>query len=298
MDRKNKEKQALDDLVAEASALLSQTEAGLAHLADKAFAAYEQLQATAENGDGAANEPVAQRIQYIGQQFTSLSQLSSKLGMTKASLFRLMATFESHGYVERGEGSSEYKLGLAAFEVGQKLLSRMTLLHKARPVMAQLVRQCNETVYLVVQRDDDALFMEMVDNDQKVKVVSLNGRRFPLQGCAAGKTLLAFDEQDNKLRTEQQPELTEELKLCREQGYSIDKDGIGEGSTCIAVPIINAEERICGSLAIVGPSFRMDESRINNQLLPAIKAAGEMASARLGYIGFGLKNKQPAAKTS
>ena len=68
----------------------------------------------------------------------SLSQLSQRLGMTKASLFRLMATFESHGYVERKNESGEYKLGLAAFEVGQKLLSRMTLLHKARPAMAQL----------------------------------------------------------------------------------------------------------------------------------------------------------------
>lgn len=228
----------------------------------------------------------------------SLSQLSSKLGMTKASLFRLMATFESHGYVERSQGSSEYKLGLAAFEVGQKLLSRMTLLHKARPVMGQLVRQCNETVYLVVQRDDDALFLEMVDNDQKVKVVSLNGRRFPLNSCAAGKTLLAFDETTNKSRTEQQPQLLEELKSCREQGFSLDRDGIGEGSTCLAVPLFNAEGQTCGSLAMVGPSFRMDENKINSQLLPAVKAAGEMTSARLGHIGFGLKNKQPKATIS
>lgn len=224
----------------------------------------------------------------------SLSQLSSKLGMTKASLFRLMATFESHGYVERGQGSSEYKLGMAAFEVGQKLLSRMTILRKARPVMGQLVRQCNETIYLVVQRDDDALFLEMADNDQKVKVVPLNGRRFPLISCAAGRVMLAFDETTNKARIDQQPKLHEELKYCREQGFSIDRDGIGEGSTCIAVPLFDSEGKPCGSLAMVGPSFRMDEEKINNQLLPAIKAAGEMTSARLGHIGFGLKNA-PAA---
>ncbi|NOY14386.1 MAG: IclR family transcriptional regulator [Deltaproteobacteria bacterium] len=227
----------------------------------------------------------------------SLSQLSQKLGMTKASLFRLMATFESHGYVERGQGSSEYKLGLAAFEVGQKLLSRMTLLHKTKPVMGQLARQCNETVYLVVQRDDDALFMEMVDNDQKVKVVPLNGRRFPLSRCAAGKVLLAFDENNNE-RNQQLPHLQEELKRCREQGFSLDRDGIGEGSTCIAVPLFDTDGRPCGSLAMVGPTFRMDAERVKKQLLPAIKAAGEMTSARLGYIGFGLKNNEPEPTTN
>lgn len=227
----------------------------------------------------------------------SLSQLSAKLGMTKASLFRLMATFESHGYVERNQGSSEYKLGLAAFEVGQKLLARMTILHKARPVMRQLVRQCNETVYLVVQRDDDALFLEMADNDQKVKVVPLNGRRFPLISCAAGKTLLAFDEATNKARTKRQPQLQDELKNCRKHGYSMDRDGIGEGSTCIAVPIFDADEKSSGSLAMVGPSFRMDDERINKEILPAIKAAGEMASARLGYIAFGPKKRLPETET-
>lgn len=219
----------------------------------------------------------------------SLSQLSQKLGMTKASLFRLMATFESHGYVERTQGSSDYKLGLAAFEVGQKLLSRMTLLHKAKPAMGQLVRQCNETVYLVVQRDNDALFLEMADNDQKVQVVSLNGRRFPLSECAAGKVLLAFNEDTNKELVEQQQQ--EELACCRELGFSIDTDGIGEGSTCIAVPLFNADANLCGSLAMVGPSFRMDEERIKKQLLPALKAAGEITSAKMGHIGFGFKNK-------
>ena len=228
----------------------------------------------------------------------SLSQLSQKLGMTKASLFRLMATFESHGYVQREQSSSEYKLGMAAFEVGQKLLSRMTLLQKARPVMAQLARQCNETAYLVVKRDNDALFLDMADNDQKVKVVPLNGRRFPLSTCAAGKTLLAFNVNSNQAQTAHQPQLEEELASCRERGFCLDKDGIGEGSTCIAVPVFSAEGQLCGSLAMVGPSFRMDDERIKQQLLPAIKAAGEMTSAKLGYIGFGLKNQAPKLATT
>jgi DNA-binding IclR family transcriptional regulator len=228
----------------------------------------------------------------------SLSQLSARLGMTKASLFRLMATFESHGYVERSQGSSDYKLGMAAFEVGQKLLSRMTLLHKARPVMSQLVRQCNETVYLVVQRDNDALFLEMADNDQKVKVVSLNGRRFPLDSCAAGKILLAFNDATNKTLTDQQPQLQAEIKQCLAQGFSLDRNGIGEGSTCIAVPLFNAEGDSCGSLAMVGPSFRMDNERINKQLLPAVKAAGEMTSARLGHIALNFKSKPPEVVAS
>jgi len=220
-----------------------------------------------------------------GGEQCSLSKLSQRLDMTKASLFRLMATFENHGYVERSQRSGEYQLGLAAFEVGQKLLSKMTLLKKSRPIMAQLARQCNETVYLVVQRNQEALFMEMVDNDQKVKVIPLTSQRFSLEGCASGRIFLAFNDENAEI-LKHQPQLTDEITSCREQRFCIDYNGAGEGSTCMAVPLFKSGEAIVGCLAMVAPSFRTDETRIEKELLPALKAAGEMISARLGYNAY------------
>ena len=215
----------------------------------------------------------------------SLAQLSQRLDMTKASLFRLMATFENHGYVKRGQRSGEYQLGLAAFEVGQKLLSKMTLLKKARPVMAQLVRQCDETVYLVVQRNQEALFMEMADNDQKVKIVPLTSQRFPLESCASGRIFLTFSQVNVELLANR-THLADEIIQCRRQRYCIDHNGVGEGSTCMAVPLFETGEVLAGCLALVAPSFRMDDSRINKELLPALKASGEMISARMGYNAY------------
>ncbi|MEE4252563.1 MAG: IclR family transcriptional regulator [Desulfuromusa sp.] len=215
----------------------------------------------------------------------SLAQLGERLDMTKASLFRMMATFENHGYVERGKLTGEYQLGLAAFEVSQKLLSKMTLLRKSRPAMAQLVRQCDETVYLVVQRNREALFLEMLDNDQKVKVIPLTSQRFPLQDCAAGRIFLAFDEANQQFLADH-PELASELDHCRQQNYCIDRNGVGEGSTCMAVPLFKSGKVLTGSLALIAPSFRTDEERINKELLPALKAAGEMISAQLGYNAY------------
>ena len=51
-----------------------------------------------------------------------ISQLSEKLAMNKTSVFRLLATFENRGYVEREEQSGKYRLGLSAYEIGQKFL--------------------------------------------------------------------------------------------------------------------------------------------------------------------------------
>lgn len=219
----------------------------------------------------------------------SLARLSQQLDMTKASLFRLMATFENHGFVERGQRSGEYQLGMVAYEVSQKLLSKMTLLSKARPIMAQLVRQCEETVYLVVQRGADVLFLESAENTQKVKVVPLTGRRFPLETCAAGRIFLAYgDNHHDALK--KLPELAAAIDFCRRQQHCIDHNGIGDDSTCLAVPLFEQDKKLIGCLALVAPSFRTNANRIEKKLLPALKAAGEMISARLGYNPYAPRN--------
>lgn len=218
-----------------------------------------------------------------GNKF-SLAQLSQRLDMTKASLFRLMATFEKHGFIERDQGGGKYQPSMAAYEVCQKLLSKMSLLSEAKPIMAQLVRQCDETVYLVVQREADALFLEIADNSQKVKVVPLTSKRFPLEDCASGRIFLTFDKA-NQILLEQRQHLAKEINLCRQQEYCIDHNGIGEGSSCIAVPLFEQERQLAGCLALIAPSFRMDDKRINQEIIPALKAAGETISARLGYHG-------------
>ena len=215
---------------------------------------------------------------------SSLAQLSERLDMTKASLFRLIATFENHGYIERSQHAGEYQLGLAAFEVSQKLLSKMTLLKKARPAMTQLVKQCNETVYLVIQRNQEVLFLEMADNDQKVKVAPLTGKRFPLEANASGKVFLAFGDQNSS--TPNLLSLKDELNNCRNQRHCIDNNGVGEGSTCIAVPLFKTGKTLAGCLALIAPSFRVDTNRIEKELLPALKAAGEMVSTQLGYNSY------------
>ena len=125
----------------------------------------------------------------------------------------------------------------------------------------------------------------MLDNDQKVKIVPLTSQRFPLQDCAAGRIFLAFNEMNTQLLVNQ-PQLASEINICRDQRYCIDHNGVGDGSTCIAVPLFAAGKSIVGCLALITPSFRTDEDRVNKELLPALKAAGEMISAQLGYNAY------------
>ena len=212
-----------------------------------------------------------------------ISQLSERLAMNKTSVFRLLATFENRGYVEREEVSGKYRLGLSAYEIGQKFLSRMGLLRHARPVAERLARGCNEAVYIVVRRGKEALFLDCIDTTQKVKIVSLVGNRYPLDTTAAGQILLAFNNSNGSMDSEKkQLEVNRSSALVR-QGYAQDSDALGEGIASLAAPLFGSGGKLHGVLCIVGPEFRMPQEVIQKQILnPLLETCG-IISSKLGW---------------
>lgn len=211
-----------------------------------------------------------------------ISQLSEKLAMNKTSVFRLLATFENRGYVEREERSGKYRLGLSAYEIGQKFLSRMGLLRHARPVVERLARGCNEAVYITVRRRKEVLFLDMVDTTQKVKIVSLVGKRYPIESTAAGQVLLAFNDihENDEVKATSSPQ---PLTAVRRQGYALDHGSLGEGITSIAAPLFGGGGKLHGVLCVVGPEFRMSEDAIQKAILNQLLDTCGIISSKLGW---------------
>lgn len=212
-----------------------------------------------------------------------ISQLSEKLAMNKTSVFRLLATFENRGYVEREEQSGKYRLGLSAYEIGQKFLSRMGLLRHARPVVERLARGCNEAVYIVVKRRNEVLFLDMVDTTQKVKIVSLVGKRYPLETTAAGQVLLAFNQLKEKSPDEKAQIPVKQLAEVRSHGYALDNGALGEGITSVAAPLFGSGGKLHGAICLVGPEFRLSNSVIQDQILNPLLDTCGIISSKLGW---------------
>lgn len=209
-----------------------------------------------------------------------ISQLSEKLAMNKTSVFRLLATFENRGYVEREERSGKYRLGLSAYEIGQKFLSRMGLLRHARPVVERLARGCNEAVYVAVRRRKEILLLDMVDTTQKVKVVPLVGNRYDLESIAAGQVMLAFGGiQDHP---EEEP-LSSQLAIVRGQGFALDSGALGDGIASVAAPLFGGGGKLQGVLCVVGPEFRFSPEFIEHHILSPLLDTCGIISSKLGW---------------
>lgn len=215
-----------------------------------------------------------------------VSNLSKRLGMNKVSLFRYLATFENRGYVEKSEDSRKYRLGLSAYEIGQKFLSRMGLLRKAKPIVDRLARDCNEALYLVVPRGKEVLMLDMVDTTQQVKIVPLVGSRYPICGTSAGRVILAHSESHRRNSAPAELAALEvDLKEIAEKGYCYERGGYGEGIASVAVPLLDAKGHVPGSLCMVGPEFRLTRKQSKDVLLPKLAEAGVVISSRLGHVG-------------
>ena len=226
-----------------------------------------------------------------------VTELSKRLKLHKNNVFRLLATLESRGYIEQNRVTENYRLGLKTLELGQTFIKQMGLLRQSRPVLESLVRECNETTYVAILKDFHIVYLDVVETDLTVRVVPRVGSRLPAYCTAAGKIQLAYmtdEELDNYLPTKElkrytpntltsKDELKTHLKEVAEQGFAIDNEEMDIGVRCVGAPIRDYTRRIIGAVSISGPSMRFSDERMEKELIPLVKKAGEDISAKLGF---------------
>ena len=222
----------------------------------------------------------------------TLPYLAERLDLSRNKAFRLLATLESKGLVERDDASGIYRLGISSVELAQRLLNSTSLIRHAHPVMEKLARKHDEAVYIAVLKGEEVLFLDMVDCDQAIKTASLVGKRFPFFTNAAGKAIKSLESTDllekffkkRKNGGTPDPEILQtELKTIREKGFAVDFDGLGDGIVTVAVAVRDYAGKVIGALTMLGPSFRLMTSRLENEIVPSLREGAEMLSLKFGY---------------
>ncbi|MDH3998838.1 MAG: IclR family transcriptional regulator, partial [Desulfuromonadales bacterium] len=226
-----------------------------------------------------------------------VTELSKRLKLHKNNVFRLLATLESRGYIEQNKATENYRLGLKALELGQTFIKQMGLLRQAKPILEKMSADCNETCYVAIFKEGHVVYLDMVETDMTVRVVSRVGSRLPSYCTAAGKVHLAhmsedeiheiLPDEDFKIYTDttipNRTALKKELVVIAEQGYAIDNEEMDLGVHCVAAPIRDYTRRIVGAISISGPSMRLGIERIDDKLVPLVVEAAKELSARLGF---------------
>lgn len=219
--------------------------------------------------------------------------LAKKLDLSRNKIFRLLATLEDKGLVERDEPTGTFRLGVYAFEMSQHILKSANLIRLAHPIMEELARKHDEAIYMTVLNNDEVLFLDMVDCFQQIKATDMVGKRFPFFTNAAGKAIKAMSSTDmierlGKRRTNMPgipdlKKLESELRDIRQSGVAVDFGGLGDGICAVAVAIKDYAGKVVGALTLLAPSFRMLQERLESEIIPSMRESAEILSMKFGY---------------
>jgi DNA-binding IclR family transcriptional regulator len=226
-----------------------------------------------------------------------VTELSYRLNLHKNKVFRLLATLETKGYIEQNKATENYRLSLKSLELGQTFIKQLGLVRPLKPVLKEIVKECNEMAYVGIIRQNSVVCLDVEESNQAVKVTNHVGLRLPIHCTAIGKAQIAYSTEeeleklgilDNMERFTpntivNKVEFIKQIKEVARRGYALDNEEYNPGVKCVAVPIRDYTGRVVGGISVPGPSFRMTDEILKREIIPVLKAAGEKASKRLGF---------------
>lgn len=222
----------------------------------------------------------------------SLAALSANSGMPKPTVYRILVTLESRGYLERLPGA-QYRISRKLFEDPRDSSFEQRLVRAARPALEHLAAKCGETVNLGILDGGEVLVIETVESQQAVRMTSkIGNRRYP-HSTGLGKILLSDLPEREMLRVVRskgmprftaativrEEDLILELERIRAQGYALDSMENERDGRCIAAPIMDGNRKVIAALSISGPLPRMTATRAKGMLRILTTACREIGSA-------------------
>lgn len=201
----------------------------------------------------------------LEQPELGISELSSRLGLAKSTVFRLVKTLSENNLVEQNVKNQKYHLGIAAFELGFTVYHEMELRTVALPLLDRLMKSIRRTVHLGVYENGGILFLCKRIAEDHHGTVSKIGRRVPSHCTASGKLLLAYQNEEELERFYAQElkaytrktitsrdELQEQLEQVRQKGYAVCHEELKEGICSAAVPVYNDEKQVIAAVSVTG----------------------------------------------
>lgn len=226
-----------------------------------------------------------------------LSAISAELKLNISTVHRLLNALAAHGLVEQEPYQGRYRLGIRAFEIGNRALYSLDIRSIARPALHQLVDDFNETANLAILDKYEVVYIDQVESSNIIKMLARPGTRAPAYCTGAGKVLLAYlSEKQLNIFLNEVPlypytattiidpvHLREELQQIRRQGFALDHGEREEGVRCVAAPVFNHENRVIAAVSVAGPANRMPPDMMAGKLATAVVQVALQIGRHLGY---------------
>ena len=228
----------------------------------------------------------------------SISEIVSKLKLTKSNVNKLLANLERFGYVELNKYTKNFRLGVKTFQISQAYINKLNLIDISMQTLSNLKNELNESVYIGVMRHGNVVYLNVIETDKAVKVMPRIGNVGPAYATAIGKAQLSeySDKEITALYENKEflkltkhtissiDELLENLKATRDRGYALDIEEYENDVYCVGAPVLDFMGQVIAGISVSAPKARMTNERIENEIAPMLLSAAKQLSIKFGYL--------------
>lgn len=224
-----------------------------------------------------------------------ISELIAELDRPKSTVYDHVITLYELGYLVQRDKT--YHISSDFLRIGDVNRRNMEIYQAASDELEQLAAETGEHASLTVQEHGKAVIIDTEEGTEAIPVNIYNGIVMHMHTAAPGKAILAYLDEDRVSdiidqhglveRTENtitdRDELTDELAWIRENNYALDDEERLTGMRSIATPVIDRDDRIQGSLAIYGPTNRIDDERFHEEFPELLMRSGNIVEVLMNY---------------
>jgi len=226
-------------------------------------------------------------------------ELAKRLKIPRTTVFRLLQTLESLGFLERADKDRNYRLGVSVLRLGFEYLSSLELTDLGIPILERLRDQTGLTSHIVIRDGRDIVFVakaqsyEAIFSSVRVHV----GTRLPAHATIHGRLLMSdlslkelkslFPESRLQQYTERTPRTVKQLyELIREdieRGFVVSESSFERGISVITAPVRDDAGRVTAVITVTIPRAEITPQELASGLVEKVKAAADELSSRLNY---------------
>ena len=205
-----------------------------------------------------------------------VTQLALDVGLTQATVHRLLRSLVTEGMVEQDARSKLYRLSVDFFALAARAGNPGDLRSLCRPAMLRLCGSLGDTIFLMVRSGFDAVCLDRSAGPFPISsFVGDVGGRVALgvgQGALAILAFLPEAEREEVIRFNlsrvreygvyDEVYLRTEIERVRQAGFAGRSTGLLEGMAGVAVPICDREGRAVAALSVGTIADRLSPDRL------------------------------------
>ncbi|MEU2619917.1 IclR family transcriptional regulator [Streptomyces sp. NPDC007157] len=169
-----------------------------------------------------------------GDRPARLQELADELGVPRSSMYALLQTLITRGWVRTDTTGSLYGVGIRTLLTGTTYLDSDPRVRLVRPYLDEASQKLGETIHLARLDGPNVAYLATRESHEYLRTISRVGRRLPAHAGALGKALLAerpaadlpegpYEPLTPNSHTTREA-LTADLAEIRTRGYSIDRE--------------------------------------------------------------------------